>query len=183
MCSRSRRIENAAGTTILDGDWVTGESTFAAGSGDGEAGGAFNFFFNSLVGDLNGNGVMNGLDISAIRSNLTSPLNTPLLPDSSNYRLDINGSNGLNSADLSQTRAQLTSAFGTSLASLPPVTAPAATGGTSIAAVPEPGGWQLVVLGLVVAPLLVRRSCRSGWVLGRHRRADTNIRPRFRPQP
>jgi hypothetical protein len=117
-------ITNAAGTTILDGDWITGESTFAAGSGDGEAGGTFNFFFNALVGDVNGNGSMNPTDISAIRSNLTSPFTTPLQSDSSNYRLDINGSNGLNSADLSQTRAQLTSAFGTSLASLPPVTAP-----------------------------------------------------------
>ncbi len=154
-------IENAAGTTILDGDWVTGESTFAAGSGDGEAGGAFNFFFNSLVGDLNGNGVINGLDISAIRSNLTSPLNTPLLPDSSNYRLDINGSNGLNSADLSQTRAQLTSAFGTSLASLPPVTAPAdagvvfgqafGDGAATISAVPEPAGLGLLAGGLAAA--------------------------------
>jgi hypothetical protein len=151
-------IENAAGTTILDGDWVTGESTFAAGSGDGEAGGAFNFFFNSLVGDVNANGTMNALDISAIRNDLTSPLNSPLEPDSSNYRLDINGSNGLNSADLSQTRAQLTSAFGTTLASLPAVTLPVATGGeASIAAVPEPGAVALLVGGLAGALAIGRR--------------------------
>jgi len=121
----SAGITNAAGTAELDGEWTSSTSTFAEGSGDGTAGGSFNFFFNALVGDVNGNGVMNGLDISAIRSNLTSPLNSLLQPDDSNYRLDINGSNGLNSADLSQTRAQLTSAFGTSLTSLPAVTAPA----------------------------------------------------------
>jgi hypothetical protein len=152
-------IENAAGTTILDGDWVTGVSTFAEGSGDGQAGGAFNFFFNSLVGDVNANGTMNALDISAIRNDLTSPLNTPLAPDSSNYRLDINGSNGLNSADLSQTRAQLTSALGTTLASLPAVTLPVATGGdASIAAVPEPG---LGLVALAAAALALRRRNRS----------------------
>ena len=149
-------IENAAGTTILDGDWVTGESTFAAGSGDGEAGGTFNFFFNSLVGDVNGNGTMNPTDISTIRSSLTSPFTTALQPDSSDYRLDINGSNGLNSADLSQTRAQLTSAFGTSLASLPPVTAPVATGEASIAPVPEPG-LGVAVFAVVATGLALRR--------------------------
>ena len=144
-------IENAAGTTILDGDWITGVSTFAQGSGNGEAGGSFNFFFNALVGDVNGNGSMNPTDISTIRSSLTSPFTTPLQPDSSNYRLDINGSNGLNSADLSQTRAQLTSAFGTSLASLPDVTAPAeglAASGLTVTAVPEPGSLGLLACGL-----------------------------------
>jgi len=117
-------ITNAAGTTILDGDWVTGESTFAAGSGDGTAGGTFIFFFNALVGDVNADGVMNVGDLSAIRSAMTSPLNTPLPVDGSSDRLDIDGSNSLTAADLSQTRAALTSAFGATLAGLPPVTAP-----------------------------------------------------------
>jgi sulfatase modifying factor 1 len=153
-------ITNLDGTTILDGDWITGVSTFAQGSGDGEAGGTFNFFFNSLVGDVNGDGIMNAGDLSAIRSALTSPLNTPLALDSSNYRLDIDGLNSLNSADLSKTRAQLTSALGTTLASLPAVTAPPAGDNLSVAAVPEPGGWPLAILGLVFAPLLTRRSVR-----------------------
>jgi hypothetical protein len=150
-------ITNADGTAILDGDWVTSVSTFAEGSGDGTAGGNFNFFFNSLVGDVNANGTMNALDISAIRNDLTSPLNTPLEPDSSNYRLDINGSNGLNSADLSQTRAQLTSALGTTLASLPSPTAPTAGGNLSVAAVPEPGVLGLLAGGLVAIGLVCRR--------------------------
>ena len=121
----SAGITNAAGTATLDGEWTTSTSSFAAGSGDGTAGGIFNFFFNVLVGDVNGNGTMNPTDISTIRSSLTSPFTTSLQPDSSDYRLDINGSNGLNSADLSQSRSQLTSAFGTALSSLPQVTAPA----------------------------------------------------------
>jgi len=120
----SAGITNAAGTAVLDGEWTSSTSTFAEGSGDGTAGGIFNFFFNALVGDVNGNGSMNPTDISTIRSSLTSAFTTSLKLDDSDYRLDINGSNGLNSADLSQTRAQLISAFGTSLASLPSVTAP-----------------------------------------------------------
>jgi hypothetical protein len=117
-------ITNAAGTATLDGEWTTSSSTFGAGSGDGTAGGSFNFFFNALVGDVNGNGSMSPTDIATIRSSLTSPFNTPLAANNSNYRLDLNGSNSLNSTDLSQTRAQLTSALGTTLSSLPAVTAP-----------------------------------------------------------
>ena len=154
-------ITNIAGTTILDGDWITGVSTFAQGSGDGEAGGSFNFFFNALVGDVNGDGVMNAGDLSGIRSALTSPLNTLLAADSSNYRLDIDGLNSLNSADLSKTRAQLTSALGTQLSSLPAVTAPAegmAASGLTVTAVPEPGSLGLLACGLAALLALgVRR--------------------------
>ncbi len=161
-------ITNTAGTTILDGDWITGVSTFAQGSGDGEAGGTFNFFFNALVGDVNGDGVMNVSDLSAVRNALTSPLNTPLAADSSNYRLDINGSNSLSSTDLSQTRAQLTSALGTQLASLPAVTAPAegmTASGLTVAPVPEPGSLGLLAGGLAALLALgVRR--RKAWAGG-----------------
>jgi hypothetical protein len=161
-------ITNAAGTTILDGDWITSVSTFAEGSGDGEAGGAFNFFFNALVGDVNGDGVMNVSDLSAVRNALTSPLNTPLAANSSNYRLDINGSNSLSSADISQTRAQLTSALGTTLASLPAVTAPAegmTASGLTVAPVPEPGSLGLLAGGLAALLALgVRR--RKAWAGG-----------------
>ena len=157
-------ITNTAGTTILDGDWITGVSTFAQGSGDGEAGGTFNFFFNALVGDVNGDGVMNAGDLSAIRTALTSPLNTPLAADSSNYRLDIDGLNSLNSADLSKTRAQLTSALGTQLANLPAVTAPAegmAASGLTVAPVPEPGSLGLLAGGLAAALAIGLRRRRA----------------------
>ena len=119
----SAGITNAAGTAVLDGEWTSSTSTFATGSGDGTAGGTFNFFFNALVGDVGGNGTINASDVGAIRNKLKSALNT-LLESDADYRLDINGSNNLNSTDLSQTRAELTSALGRNLSSLPSVTAP-----------------------------------------------------------
>lgn len=51
----------------LDGEWVNGSSLFP--SGNGAAGGDFQFRFNVLPGDANGDGVVNGLDISAVASN------------------------------------------------------------------------------------------------------------------
>jgi autotransporter-associated beta strand protein/T5SS/PEP-CTERM-associated repeat protein len=159
-------ITNTDGTAILDGDWITSVSTFAEGSGDGQPGGAFNFFFNSLVGDVNGDGVMNAGDLSSIRSALTSPLNTPLAADSSNYRLDIDGLNSLNSADLSKTRAQLTSALGTQLASLPAVTAPTAGGNLNIAAVPEPTLGLAGLAAIAAVGLALRRRHGTGLSAG-----------------
>ena len=105
-------ITNAAGTTTLDGEWTTSASTFAAGSGDGRAGGDFEFAFHVLPGDATGEGVTNVSDLSAIRTKLLGPLSTPLGSDT-DYRLDVNGSNNLTVADLSQIRAQFASALGT----------------------------------------------------------------------
>jgi len=160
-------ILNADGTAGLDGNWITGESTFAAGSGDGTEGGTFNFFFNALVGDVNGDGVMNAGDLSAIRTKLSSPLNTALASDA-DYRLDVDGSNSLNAADLSKTRAQLTAPLGTTLASLPAVTAPieglaAGFGGAdlTVAAVPEPGSLGLLAGGLAALMALGMRRRRA----------------------
>jgi len=117
-------ITNAAGTATLDGEWTTSTSTFATGSGDGVAGGTFSFFFNVLVGNVNGDTVINAGDISSIRTKLTSPLSTPLASDT-DFRLDVDGSNTLTAADISRIRPELTGPLGTSLSSLPPVTAPA----------------------------------------------------------
>jgi hypothetical protein len=119
----SAGITNAAGTAALDGEWTSSTSTFATGSGNGTAGGTFNFFFNALVGDVGGNGTTNTSDISAIRNKLKSALNT-LLESDADYRLDLNGSNNLNSTDLSQLRTEMPTALGRTLASLPSVTAP-----------------------------------------------------------
>jgi autotransporter-associated beta strand protein len=119
----SAGITNAAGTAALDGEWTSSTSTFATGSGNGTAGGTFNFFFNALVGDVGGNGTTNTSDISSIRNKLKSALNT-LLESDADYRLDLNGSNNLNSTDLSQLRTEMPTALGRTLASLPSVTAP-----------------------------------------------------------
>ncbi len=105
-------IADAAETTSLDGEWTASTSTFAAGSGDGTAGGDFQFAFHVLPGDANANGVANASDLSGIRSRLLGPFSTPLGSDA-DYRLDVNGSNSLTSGDLAQARAQFTSAFGT----------------------------------------------------------------------
>ena len=50
----------------LDGEWTNGASSFP--SGDGVAGGEFNFAFNVLPGDTNQDGIVNGLDIAQIAS-------------------------------------------------------------------------------------------------------------------
>jgi subtilisin-like proprotein convertase family protein len=105
-------IADAAGATTLDGEWTASASTFAAGSGDGTAGGDFAFAFHVLPGDADANGVTNTIDLSGIRSRLLGPLSTPLGPDA-DYRLDVNGSNSLTTADLALTRSQFLSAFGT----------------------------------------------------------------------
>jgi endonuclease/exonuclease/phosphatase family metal-dependent hydrolase len=112
----STGITDSAGTTFLDGDWTTGESTFAAGSGNGTAGGIFNFAFNVLVGDLDGNGAANLGDQTALRNGIFSALGTAT--SASTFRLDINGNNRLNLADRTETRNSLLRSLGTSLASL-----------------------------------------------------------------
>ena len=105
-------IADAAEATTLDGEWTASASTFAAGSGDGTAGGDFVFAFHVLPGDASGNGVANASDLGSIRSRLLGPFSTPLEADA-DYRFDVNGSNSLTTADLAQARVQLTSAFGT----------------------------------------------------------------------
>ncbi|HEY4311330.1 MAG TPA: choice-of-anchor tandem repeat GloVer-containing protein [Pirellulales bacterium] len=51
---------------LLDGDWTTGASSYP--SGDGYEGGDFNFAFNVLPGDANGDGTVNVQDLAAISS-------------------------------------------------------------------------------------------------------------------
>jgi hypothetical protein len=125
----STGITDAADTTTLDGEWTTSSSTYAAGSGNGTAGGIFNFLFNVLVADMNANGTANSVDISNQRSNILVTLGT--LPSATTFRFDINGNNTINSTDVSQARASLASALGTPLASLPTPTAPVEIAPTS----------------------------------------------------
>jgi len=124
----STGITDAAGTTVLDGEWTTSTSTFASGSGTGVVGGMFNFAFNVLVGDVNANGTANSSDVTGLRSQILSALGTA--PTATTFRYDLNGSNVINSADQTQLRSVLTTALGTAMASLAAATAPAAVSPT-----------------------------------------------------
>ncbi len=59
-------VRDSAGN-LLDGEWASGVSNYP--SGNGIAGGDFSFNLNVLPGDVNQDGVVNGLDISAVASN------------------------------------------------------------------------------------------------------------------
>ena len=56
----------ATGTSDLDGEWTDGTSAYP--SGNGTAGGDFNFSFNVLPADTNQDGIVNGQDIAGIAS-------------------------------------------------------------------------------------------------------------------
>jgi subtilisin-like proprotein convertase family protein len=110
-------ITDAAGTTVLDGEWTTSSSTFLQGSGDNVAGGMFNFSFNVLVGDVVANGTVNGSDRSTASGQLFRAFTT------SNFRSNVNGDASINGTDLSVVSGQLFRG----LASLAAATAPAAS--------------------------------------------------------
>jgi hypothetical protein len=129
----STGITDAAGTTVLDGDWTTSTSTFATGSGNGTAGGMFNFAFNVLVGDVSGNGIANSSDVANMRAQILTALGTA--PTASTFRFDLNGNNSINTSDVSQLRGVLTTTLGTNITSFAAATAPAALAAT-IAATP-----------------------------------------------
>jgi len=88
---RSSAITAATGGGQLDGDWTnaSASSTFANGSGNGTAGGDFEYRFNVLVGDMNTSGSVLAGDRSAVQSALGSAVTT------TNFRLDLNGSNSI----------------------------------------------------------------------------------------
>ena len=60
----SAAVTNGLGAA-LDGEFTTTTSNFP--SGDGTAGGDFNFRFNILPGDVDQNGVVTGLDGGDVR--------------------------------------------------------------------------------------------------------------------
>ncbi|NBW88288.1 MAG: hypothetical protein EBR23_16020 [Planctomycetia bacterium] len=152
----SSGISDAGGTTVLDGDWTTGTSTFAQGSGDGTAGGTFNFFFNVLVADVNGSAGVNNTDTTSVRNQLFGAVSA------SNFRNDFNGSNSINNTDVTALRNKLFSAL-TAFSSptapdavLPSITSPSATSVGSTSAtlggtVTSDGGEVVLERGVVLA--------------------------------
>jgi len=159
----STSIVDASATTVLDGEWTAGSSTFAQGSGNGAAGGSFAFAFNVLVGDLDGNGTASLGDQTSLRNEIRSAVGSTT--SSGTFRLDINGSNRLNLQDVTQWRSALIRSLGTSLASLTAATAPSpspatiasptvanvtATGGRLGATVTSTGSEPVLERGVVV---------------------------------
>jgi subtilisin-like proprotein convertase family protein/endonuclease/exonuclease/phosphatase family metal-dependent hydrolase len=99
-------ITNADGST-LDGEWTTGVSTFALGSGDGVAGGAFTFQFQVLVGDVvpSLSGIVSTSDQTFLRQRIGNT------PSATTFRADINGSNTLTTTDVNLIRNKLQSSL------------------------------------------------------------------------
>jgi hypothetical protein len=148
-------ISDAAGTTVLDGEWTTSSSTFAQGSGDGKAGGIFNFAFNVIVGDVQANGVLNSQDLSAMSTQLFRTITT------TNFRSNVNGDASINSQDRSLISLQVFRAFASlasptapsaSLATIasPTFTSVTATGARLGATVTSDGGEPVLERGVVV---------------------------------
>ena len=92
-------IVDTAGAT-LDGEWTTSVSTFAAGSGDGAPGGDFDFRFNVLAGDVNGDGKVTAADFNLLRSHSSPTI------DTTTWRYDINGDGKITAADANACRSR-----------------------------------------------------------------------------
>ena len=76
---------------VLDGDWTTGQTER---SGDGSAGGQFDFYFNVLAGDSDASGEVNSHDTFSIFASNT------YASDLSNFRRDVDGSGQITVADV-----------------------------------------------------------------------------------
>jgi hypothetical protein len=124
----STGITDASVSTVLDGDWTTSTSTFASGSGDGTAGGMFNFAFNVLVGDLDASGTGNSQDLSSLKTAITRALGTTT--GVVTYRYDLDGSNALNAQDVNSLKQSLIRTLGVALAPMASPTAPTVSAAT-----------------------------------------------------
>jgi hypothetical protein len=135
----------------LDGDWTTGVSTFAQGSGDGTPGGDFNYLFNVLTGDVNNNGTVSTGDVLQVKTQLNAAL------DGTNYRQDINANATIATGDVLQAKTHLN----TSLSQFPSPTLPTSAAPASLVTVPAsasaadsstPDSASTSLNGVVIAP-------------------------------
>ena len=97
-----------ADSSPLDGEWTANSSTFAAGSGDGVAGGGFAFKFTVLVGDASTSaaGTVSTVDQNYVRQRIGNT------PTAATFRADVNGSNLINSIDLNLLKNKLGASLG-----------------------------------------------------------------------
>ncbi|HEX3658963.1 MAG TPA: hypothetical protein VHV55_24430 [Pirellulales bacterium] len=107
-------VMNLAATSVTDtqgtelaGQWTTGTSTFAAGSGDGVAGEDFDFYFNVLPGDARDAGAVTNSDV------LSTKLDVGAVANASNYRYDVNGQANITNSDVLLEKLQVGSNINT----------------------------------------------------------------------
>ncbi len=96
----STAVSDAIGVP-LDGDWTNATGTTAGGqfpSGDGQPGGDFDFRFNVLVGDVNQDAAVSGVDGNAVRSALLSAAGDSSGPAYSPFA-DLNGDGAVTGLD------------------------------------------------------------------------------------
>lgn len=131
----------------LDGDWQHAVSTFAAGSGNGTAGGDFRYQFQVLVGDVNTSGTVLVTDASAVKRDIDATVTT------SNYRSDVNGGGTILAGDASVVTARVGNRLPTG-GFAPAVTA--AAGATVDApfalSFADDSAWRAAITGIRVGP-------------------------------
>jgi alpha-L-arabinofuranosidase len=87
----------------LDGEWNTGTTTFAAGSGNHLSGGDFNFLFNVLPGDADQSGLVNAADYNQVRQDLGAVAGS----GGDVFYEDVDGSGLINADDYNSVRSLL----------------------------------------------------------------------------
>jgi hypothetical protein len=96
----------------LDGDWTNATATSPGSqfpSGNGTAGGDFNFRFNVLPGDVNQDGTVSFADVTALRSALFRAAGDPAY----SALIDVVGAGGINAQDGASLQLDLGSALPT----------------------------------------------------------------------
>ena len=160
----------------IDGEFTTGSSIFP--SGDGLAGGNFNFFFDVLPGDVDQSGLIDANDYNQVKSEFGQ---TP--GGTYNPLFDVDGSGLINANDFNRVKSQ----FGASL----PGQAPAPQGSQGDALQPNDddasganlSGVALAVqestasqTGPTVAVSIVSNASSSSTLIERHRFGASNDR-------
>ena len=107
-----RLVLNGTGVTGLDGDWVNPSTTTPAGdtfpSGDGAAGGDFNFRINVLRGDANGDSVVNALDVADIKKRLSRRPNDGVTgANAYSIFADLNADGVINALDVAAVKSRI----------------------------------------------------------------------------
>ena len=91
---------------FLDGEWTNGTDSFP--SGNGTAGGDFRFRLNVLPGDADRGGVVNALDLAALRQRLNRSTTDPGTGGGAySVFADLTGDGRINALDLSVARQRL----------------------------------------------------------------------------